>query len=147
MRLFFIFLLVLFLQAPVYAEYVLPYPSYMPGHKLYKVSRILDDLKQYWYWGTIAQSKYHQGLSDKYLIEAKTLFEYKQYPLALDALRRSDQYFQKNTPDAAREAHTRALTLLNAQLPESFVWQDERRPPIALDLLGALNRSIAIRNE
>lgn len=147
MKLFVVLLLLLLLKLPVYADYVLPYPSFMPGHKLYTLSRILDDLKGYWFWGNIAQTKYHQGLSDKYLIEAKTLFEYRQYHLAIDALRRSDQHFQKGMPDVAREAHIAALVLLKAQLPQTYVWQDEHRPPATLELHTALRRSLEIRNE
>src|SRR5450759_5012191 len=77
----------------VYADYVLPYPSYMPGSSLYKVSRVVDLLKFYWSWGNIAQIKYHLALSDKYLIEAKTLMEYKQFLLGTDDLRRYDKEF------------------------------------------------------
>src|ERR1700690_3290457 len=84
---------------PVFASnYVLPYPSYMPGNKLYKVSRILDKLQNYWNWGNIAQERYHLSLSDKYLVEAKTLFEYNQYFLAVDALNRSNQQFMMVRP-------------------------------------------------
>lgn len=149
MRLFFIILLLLSLRMPVFADYALPYPSFMPGHKLYKVSRLLDELKKYWYWGEIASSKYHLALSDKYLIEAKTLFEYKQYPLALDALSRSDREFQKiaSASSQAKEAHILLITNLLTDLPITFIWQDERRPPIMLELHAALGRSLEIRNE
>lgn len=147
MRLLFIILLFLLLQVPVFADYVLPYPSYMPGHKLYKVSRIIDELKRYWYWGNIAQAKYHQGLSDKYLVEAKTLFEYRQYPLALDALKRSDEHFQKGAFDEARETHTAIFNQLMTMLPETFVWQDEYKAPLNLNLHASLNRSLQIRND
>lgn len=85
-----------FLTVPsVRADYVLPYPSVMPGNKLYRITRIVDQLKKYWYFGNIAQIKYHLGLSDKYLVEAKTLFEYKQYLLATDALKRSSDQFSQ----------------------------------------------------
>src|SRR5260221_10615939 len=77
----------------VRAEYVLPYPSFMPGNKIYRVTRVIDKLKKYWYWGNISQIKYHLGLADKYLVEAKTLMEYNQFLLAADALRRSDDEF------------------------------------------------------
>src|SRR5450759_4493421 len=94
---FFAFLLSLIFShsSLVYADYVLPYPSYMPGSSLYKVSRVVDRLKFYWSWGNIAQIKYHLALSDKYLVEASTLMEYKQYLLGVDALRRSDAEFTK----------------------------------------------------
>ena len=150
MRRFFIILLLLIsARAPIYAAYVLPYPSYMPGHKLYNVSRILDELKKYWHWGNIARAKYHLALSDKYLVEAKTLFEYKQYPLALDALKRSDEQFQKISSLVVEvsQVHIALLKKLMTELPETYVWQDEYKPPMTLDFHGALNRSIQIRNE
>lgn len=146
MKLLTLFLVFFALRVAVYADYVLPYPSYMPGHKLYRISRMIDELKNYWYWGSIAQTKYHQGLSDKYLVEAKTLFEYKQYPLALDALKRSDQHFSKEISQAY-EVHIWVLTKLKAELPITFVWQDEYRKPISLAIAEALKRSIEIRNE
>lgn len=150
MRPFFIILLLfLSLRVSVYADYVLPYPSYMPGHRFYKVSRILDELKKYWYWGSIAGAKYHLGLSDKYLVEAKTLFEYKQYPLALDALARSDEQFQmiSSVSDEASKAHGAVLTKLMTELPEMYTWQEEHQLPVVLDLRGELRRSVDIRNE
>jgi len=82
----------------VRAEYVLPYPSAMPGNKLYRIMRIIDELKKPLYFGSITRYKYHLSLADKYLVEAKTLFEYKQYLLAVDALERSDREFQEATP-------------------------------------------------
>ena len=84
-----------FVIPAVRADYVLPYPSYMPGNKLYKVGRVIDTHKRFWYFGSIAQTKYHLGLSDKYLVEAKTLFEYKQYMLGADALIRSNNEFNE----------------------------------------------------
>ena len=91
-----IFLLILFVAFPssVFADYTLPYPSYMPGNKLYKASRLFDELQKYWHWGNIASVKYRLKIADKYLVEAKVLFEYKQYVLALDALERSDMHIK-----------------------------------------------------
>jgi len=144
MKLLALFLLFFALRVVVYADYLLPYPSYMPGNTLYKVSRIIDELKKYWFWGNIASSKYHQGLSDKYLVEAKTLFEYKQYPLALDALARSDEHFQKK--ESAGVHRELLLKLLN-ELPQTYIWQEERQEPVTLAIGDALHRSIQIRNE
>src|SRR5438876_8559854 len=79
----------------VHADYVLPYPSFMPGNKFYKISKIIETFEKWWYWGSIGQTKYNMQLADKYLVEAKTLFEYKQYFLALKALRQSDAYISK----------------------------------------------------
>src|SRR3989338_9822486 len=98
----FIFLIVLFsiqiiFPFKVYAEssYVLPYPSYMPGSVYYKTHLVLEKLERYWYFGNFSQFVYNLKLSDKYLVEAKTLFEYKQYLFAYDALKKSDVYFDK----------------------------------------------------
>jgi len=133
------------LPVQIYASYMLPYPSTMPGNRIYKITRILDNLKTFWYFGDIAQVKYHLMLSDKYLVEAKTLFEYKQYLLAQDALIRSDYHFKlldnaltngtNNGKDMGEIGHTVAdasdahITLLNSLqtiLPESFDWTPEK---------------------
>ena len=65
------------------SQYVLPYPSAMPGSFLYKLNLVQEEILRYWYFGDFGQFKYNLGLSDKYLVEAKTLFEYKQYLLAI----------------------------------------------------------------
>ena len=133
-----------FLVPDVHASYVLPYPSYMPGHPLYRVSRIVDQTSAWWHWGTIASISYHLGLSDKYLVEAKTLFEYKQYPLALAALDRSTYEFGKLPPridqlegegkadtplviqvSAAAEAHLSLLQTLRESVPQVYEWESE----------------------
>lgn len=147
-RIFFLFLIaycLLFIVPAVQAEYVLPYPSFMPGNKMYRVSRIVDKLKEYWYFGNIAKSKYHLALSDKYLVEAKILFEYKQYLLAVDALQRSDDHFkklplyikndlQKQTIREASDVHVRVLDELSQILPDEFQWRPERDAPTLLPI-------------
>jgi len=149
---------------PVYAEYVLPYPSYMPGNKMYQVSRIIDTLKNYWYWGTIAQIKYHLGLADKYLVEAKTLFEYKQYLLATDALLRSDAELTgiipliekgsvegkdmsqfENTIVEAMQVHLEKLEVMAEQLPGEFLWTPEKKDATNLSIRQMLDTAISIR--
>ena len=102
----FLLLVALAFPSRVRAEYVLPYPSYLPGNKLYHLSRFWDATKKWWYFGSISSLKYHLQLADKYLVEAKTLFEYKQYLLGRDALLRSNSQFQilpKFITDAAIE--------------------------------------------
>lgn len=157
---------IIFLSFPISikADYVLPYPSYMPGHKLYKPSRMLDEFKKWWYFGTIAQFKYHLNLADKYLVEAKTLFEYKQYLLAVDALKRSNSQFQfvpsfiqktiskgKDMPNlrfTEREAvkeHIKVLEKLRGELPKEFLWSPEREKPTKLELHIILDEAILIR--
>jgi hypothetical protein len=153
----------LFIIPPVRAEYVLPYPSTMPGNKLYKVTRIIDSLKKYWYFGNIAQVKYHLGLSDKYLVEAKTLFEYKQYLLATDSLKRSNdqfsqihqyvvkaeaegenmQNFKKIISDASI-VHQQVLEQLLDNTPEDFEWRPEKAKTEMLYIHDDLHNAISI---
>lgn len=160
-----IILLLLFSFVPfVNAEYVLPYPSYMPGNKLYTVSRIVDRISKYWYWGSIASLKYHLKMSDKYLIEAKTLFEYKQYLLAVDALKRSNGEFQKTpqsllgakkegkdiiqlekTVKEATQTHVYILNRLRETMPTEFNWTPEKQKPITLRIGSLLEKSIQVR--
>jgi len=162
--LLFLILYSLFTPRIIFAEYVLPYPSYMPGNTMYRVSRILDSLKYYWFRGNIAQTKYHLALSDKYLVEAKTLFEYKQYLLGKDALTRSDGEIQRislSLDSGMREhedmsgqlkvlcsalpVHNTVLLRLLDNLPKTYVWKDENKEPVSLDLASHVQRSIDIR--
>ncbi len=154
------------LVVSVQAEYMLPYPSYMPGNKIYKISRIIDSVKAYWYFGDIAQVKYHLMLSDKYLVEAKTLFEYKQYLLASDALKRSYDQFSsipeslytakaKNIDTSAFETllvdsaskHIEVLNGISSQVPEQFVWTPEKDEATNLDLKQYIETSKLLRSE
>lgn len=146
------------------AQHVLPYPSYMPGNKLYSVSRVIDRLKKYWYWGDIASFRLRLGLSDKYLVEAKTLFDYKQYLLATDALIRSDAEFSvlsrylaaarrdgkdirrytKEIADAA-SVHEAILTELAEMMPETYDWTPEQSDTEHLPLRRMLTHALEIR--
>lgn len=148
----------------VHADYVLPYPSFMPGNKMYRISRFIDASKQWWHWGSIASIKYHLGLADKYLVEAKTLFEYKQFLLGLDALKRSDVQVQKILPfmgraqkegksmsefkktihDAMGE-HQQVLSNIQRIVPETFFWQPEKQPGTNLLLHKRLMESHSLR--
>lgn len=161
-------ILLVFLLFPQYvkAEYLLPYPSFMPGNKLYRVSMLFDKLEAFWYWGNIASIKYHLKLADKYLVEAKTLFEYKQYLLAVDALKRSNRQFRlvpsfmqkavsqgKDTSNLqlsqsqAAQAHIQVLEKLQNELPYEFLWTPEKEAPTKLDLSKMLAEAIAIRKD
>lgn len=150
--------------ARIQAEYVLPYPSAMPGNRLYALSRLVDRLKQPFYFGSIASYKYHLILADKYLVEAKTLFEYKQYLLARDALHRSDAEFAevpkflasakaegKDTRNFARQladaaaAHGAVLAALNDNLPALFRWTPEKGSTSDILIAGILEQSIRLR--
>lgn len=148
----------------IHASYVLPYPSYLPGNKLYRISRLIDTVKNYWYFGNIAQLKYHMGLADKYLIEAKTLFEYQQYLLAVDALTRSGEqlkvipvnYYRaigqgkdiqqlKKAINEEIDVHNDLLNKLKNDLPSSFAWQPEREKTTELRLHELLDQAIQDR--
>lgn len=163
--LFLVFVSYFFLLNPVFAgEYVLPYPSYMPGNKLYAISRISDLFSMYWSFGNLAQHKTRLGLSDTYLVESKVLFEYKQYKLARDALERSDEMFvtlpgyiqraraagidvgpiARTTEDAAAK-HVAVLSKILEEAPEEFVWEEEKEDPIILETSEILESSIRLR--
>ena len=148
----------------VFAEHVLPYPSFMPGNKLYRLTRIIDRVKKPLYFGSISRFKYHLALSDKYLVEAKTLFEYKQYLLALDALKRSDSEFALAIPyirrgmkegkdmgvfalqiTEASDTHIAVLENLNSILPASFEWRPEKANATMLTLGGSIETSMTLR--
>ncbi len=145
----FIILYSLFSPRIIFADYVLPYPSVMPGNKMYKITRIIDELKRFWYFGKIAQEKYHLALADKYLVEAKTLFEYKQYLLGVDALRRSDAQFRALPKDSltheAAQKHTEVLSQLLLVVPDMFQWSPEKSASITLQLKDLITASIGIR--
>lgn len=147
----------------VFADYVLPYPSFMPGNKVYKISRLVDTLKQYWNFGNIAQIKYHMALSDKYLVEAKTLFEYNQYLLAVDALHRSNiqfslipahiaaakqegkdiTVFETMVRDEAAK-HKQVLNNLILTTPETFIWKPEKDQETTLSIRAEIQKAITV---
>lgn len=114
--------------------------------------------------GNLAKTKYHLGLSDKYLVEAKTLFEYKQYLLAVDALSRSNAHMQmidgfldkaqsegkdttlwKESVKEAKLAHIEVLEAILIFVPESFEWRPEKDSPTSLSLHDLLEESILMR--
>jgi len=156
----------LFFTIDVRAEYVLPYPSYMPGHPLYRISRILDNFNKWWYWGNIARVKYYLKLADKYIIEAKTLIEYKQYLLAAGALARSNNaivslpvYLEKAKNESkdittlrsiindAVLAHEKILFNLSVATPENILWTPEKSQPTQIHLSDLLNQAIILRTK
>lgn len=168
-KVFFVaFLLFIFSSNNVFAEsnYVLPYPSFMPGSKFYKLQEIKDNALRYWYFGNFGQFTYNLKQADKYLVEAKTLFEYKQYLLAYDVLQKSNKYFL-NAPiylDAAKkenknisenfnllqeasQKHLEILENLKKELPENVTWRPEKSASTELNLSDLINKSIKIRME
>src|SRR3989344_1608576 len=96
----FLLLFIFLFPRNMFAEssYVLPYSSAMPGSIFYKPNLIQEELLRFWYFGDFGQFKYNLSQSDKYLVEAKTLFDYKQHLLAYQALQKSNDYFRKLEP-------------------------------------------------
>ncbi len=150
----------------VHAEYVLPYPSYMPGNKMYRITRLVDSMKKYWSYGSLTQVKYRMKLADKYLVEAKTLMEYKQYLLGYDALRRSNEQIlmlKDSFQDAKKqygnledvqllitdelEKHIETVLLIQSLTPEAVVWNPEKAPSTDLNIADLLTESTNIRLE
>lgn len=149
-----------------YLSYVLPYPSAMPGNKVYILRLVLEQIEKYWYFGNLSQFKYNLSLSDRYLVEAKTLFEYNQFLLAYRALQKSDNYFSK-TPYflllakkegkdisekqaillSASEKHQEVLKLLETQLPAVYTWTPEKEKSSTLQIKNSIERSIKIRQQ
>ena len=149
----------LLLTTPIYAAgYILPYPSYMPGHKLYKLEQIWDSAQEYWHFGNIAKFKYHQGLADKKLVEAKVLFEHEQYLLAVDAIQVSNSSLieagkylglaiqsgkqlnrKTETYKQALDRHKEDRIKLRSELPKVIIWEDENNPPVKLNLYEELH--------
>lgn len=148
------------------SDYVLLYPSSMPGSKFYQIRLIWDEVKKYWYFGSFGQFEYNLKQSDKYLVEAKTLFEYKQYLLGYKALKRSNDYFMKVNPylnkarienknisqrqNMLKEAalkHIEVLKKTKQDVPEAFVWQPEKLSSTMLNLKKSIEESIKIRKK
>lgn len=146
------------------SSYVLPYPSSMPGSKFYIFSKLSEKSSYYWYFGNLGQFEYNLKEADKYLIEAKTLFEYNQYLLAVSALHKSDMYFalvptylnraksekkdisdKENLLQSAAEKHIEVLKTLENVLPERFFWQPEKAHPQDLQIRQDLQKAIKIR--
>lgn len=148
------------------SSYVLPYPSQMPGSIFYEINLIQEELLRFWYYGDFGQFKYNLSQADKYLVEAKILFDYKQYLLAYKALIKSDQYFQKIKPAVEsakrknknakdKEAilseavlkHIEELEKLEKSLPDSFEWKPEKQQSQTIKFTEILEDSIDIRKK
>lgn len=148
------------------SSYVLPYPPQMPGGFMYKLRLMSEEIQKYWYFGNFGKFKYNLKEADKYLVEAKTLFDYKQYALAYKALQKSDIYFSKTFAylvkakkegknitqnqlilKGAASKHIEVLGKLEIILPETFIWQQEQSAPIQLDLKKYFLRSIEVRKK
>jgi len=164
----FLFLLINLSSVRVFAQsdYVLPYPSQMPGSKFYKINQAIEKLSYFWYFGNFGKTYYYQRLSDKYLVQAKTLFEYKQYLLAYKSLLKSNQYFEKIYPylvSAKKEGkdisekqeifrqeslkHLEELNKLKNSTPEEFLWTPEKAKPTRLNIRSLIDTSENIRKK
>lgn len=151
-------------QCSADSSYVLPYPSSMPGNKFYKVHLFLEHLEKYWYFGNFGQFKYNLKQSNKYLVESKTLFDYKQYMLAYKAIQKSDLYFSKTYQylekankegkdigqnlsllKKASSKHIEVLEKIKTTVPDTFNWQEEKSLAVLLYLGKKISQSIDIR--
>lgn len=136
----------------------------MPGNIFYKFNLARESVLRLWYFGNFGQFEYNLKESDKYLVEAKTLFEYDQFLLAYKALQKSDEYFVKTLPflisaqkegkninqnrELLKEAslkHTQVLSKLVKDTPSSFVWIPEKEKSTTLNIKNKLEDSILIR--
>lgn len=161
---FFIFLFLIPINCYAESNYVLPYPPGMPGTSFYKIRIVFENLEKFWYLGNFSQYYFNLKQADKYLVQAKVLFEYRQYLLALDALHKSDLYYKNASPflDAAKnegkninkqhvnlvnasEKHIEELILIKETLPKTFIWKSEKSSPIILHLHQEIDRAIEIR--
>lgn len=161
-----IFLFLVFFKTSVLAQssYVLPYPSNMPGNFTYKLHVVFENVSKYWYFGDFGQFSYGLKMSDKYLVEAKTLFEYRQYLLGHKALLKSDFYFSNILPSLIKaegnkknisqkktvlfEAalkHIETLEKMEAETPDTFNWEPEKSLPTVLHLKEDITKSILRR--
>lgn len=148
------------------SSYVLPYPSVMPGGLNYKLHIIWEKIMQYWYFGNFGQFDYNLKESDKYLVEAKTLFEYNQYLLGYDALQKSNTYFSSIMPDllkakadgenitdkkillqSASQKHIEVLQKMKSETPSQFVWSPEKAAASTLQIHQVIDTAIMLRQK
>lgn len=132
-------------------DYVLPYPGTMPGNRFYSLSQTIDYLQSFWSFGNLSQFTYYLSMADKKLVEAKILFEYKQYLLASKALLSYQEHLGnaasslgsakgegKDTSQKealflkAIEKHKEVLMKIKGETPPVFIWQPERENPTTI---------------
>ncbi len=148
------------------SNYVLPYPSSMPSNFSYKIHLLYENISKYWYFGDFGQFDYSLKMADKYLVEAKTLFEYKQYLLGYKALKKSDKYFINILPNLVRaekngknilqkriilkeaaRKHIEILNRMQINSPDVFNWLPEKELPTMLNIKNAIGNSINVRKD
>lgn len=149
--------LVFFLVATP-SSYVLPYPSFMPGHKFYRVEEIFDRLYGFWCFGNLARFKCDSKMADKKLIEARILFEYGQLSWGIGAIQKYRLYLSrtflalemasgegKNVSQkkeifiAALDKHQEVLGEILGKTPETFYWQEEKEEGKTLTIKQTLD--------
>ncbi len=159
-----IFLLSIVIPSYAASNYVLPYPSFMPGSKIYTLHVLWQKALKFWYFGDFGQFEYNLKEADKYLVEAKTLFEYKQYLLGYNALQKSNTYFKNTLPYLIsakkhgknilekeiilREAslkHEEVLIVLIQEVPSQFRWSPEKVSPQDLNIKNLIEESLSLR--
>ena len=154
-----------FLTGKVFAEsdYVLPYPGIMPGSYYYIFSQSIDYFRNWWSFGNLSQFTYHLSMADKKLVEAKTLFEYRQYLLASKALSsyqnhlKTADFFLKNAKEEGKdtsqkkalffkaiEKHNDVLEKIKSDTPSVFVWQPERESATTIEIHDMIFKAIAL---
>jgi len=163
-----VFVVLKCLPSNAFAEssYVLPYPSAMPGSIFYRLNLIREEILRYWYFGDFGGFHFNLKQSDKYLVEAKTLFDYKQYLLAHKALQKSDKYFGKIYPNLlsaknngknisekkkvlkrAAQKHIEELVKIKDDAPATFNWTPEKEKPTTLNIWESIDKSIKLRQK
>lgn len=148
------------------SSYVLPYPSAMPGGINYKLHVVWEKILQYWYFGDFGKFEYNLKESDKYLVEAKTLFEYNQYLLGFTALQKSNDFFAKTLPSlqkaqkdgkdtadsrkilsTAAAKHIEVLQKMLTDTPATFTWAPEKTAASTLNIHVLIQTAIEERQK
>lgn len=138
----------------------------MPGGISYKLHVLFEQFQKYWYFGDFGSFSYNLKESDKYLVEAKTLFEYKQYLLGARALKKSGEYFRNIRPalveaqkngkniqdkqdilEQASQKHIETLMKMKAELPSKETWNPEHGEPTFIPIQQLLESSARIRKQ
>ena len=103
-------------------------------------------------------------MADKKLVESKTLFEYKQYALAMNALHEStvqvtsiprllesaavqgiDMKKFNTTICEQMIVHQEVLQQLRTSLPLAFTWQEEKKDAVNLPIGEAIDTAMTAR--
>ncbi len=148
------------------SAYVLPYPSTMPGGISYKFHLVWEEVLKFWYYGDFGQFEYNLKESDKYLVEAKILFEYQQYLLGFAALQKSNDYFTKTLPflerakmtgknitdnrqllSSAAQKHIEVLEKMEQETPVVFVWNPEKAASSTLSIHQLIDTALKQREK